>query len=93
MAAFCLPSSWRFALFGIVASLARLQLPQNNLDDQSGKAQGTYGQRRPDGCHHLQIMQLVIGQQREDCQSNGAGDKEPYNLTAMAGRAARRALT
>ena len=93
MAAFCLVSSWRFALFGIVARQAHLQLPQNNLDDQSGDADGTYGQRRPDGCHHLQIMQLVIGQQREDCQSNGAGDKEPYNLTAMAGRAARRALT
>lgn len=93
MAAFCRVSSWRFAWFGIVASPARFQLPQHNLDDQPGKAEGAYGQRGAKRCYHLQIMQLVIGNQRKDCQPDRAGDKEPDDLAAVAGCAARRALT
>jgi len=93
MAAFCRVSNWRFAWFGIVASLTRFQLPQRNLDDQSDNADGAYGQRGAKWCHHLQIMQLVIGNQREDCQTDRAGDKEPDDLAAMAGGAACRALT
>ena len=92
MAAFCLASSWRFALSGIGIDLTRLKLPQDDLDCQAADADRPYGESRAHRCYRLQVMQLVIGNEREHRQPDRGNDEKADDLAAMTGCSAFRCL-
>ena len=92
MAAFCLASSWRFALSGIGIDLTRLKLPQDDLDCQAADADRPYGESRAHRCYRLQVMQLVIGNEREYRQPDRGNDEKADDLAAMTGCSAFRCL-
>ena len=92
MAAFCRASSWRFALSGIGIDLTRLKLPQDDLDCQAADADRPYGESRAHRCYRLQVMQLVIGNEREYRQPDRGNDEKADDLAAMTGCSAFRCL-
>ena len=92
MVGFSRRSSWLFALFGAATSAPSVQLPENDLHQQPGNANGPDGQRGAHGRDRLQIMQLVIRNQRKNGKPDSRDDKKPDDLTAMTGGAALRRL-
>ena len=92
MAAFCLVSSWRFVLSGIGIDLTGFKLPKENLDCQAADADRPYGESRAHRCYRLQVMQLVIGNEREYRQPDRGNDEKADDLAAMTGCSAFRCL-
>ena len=92
MAAFYLVSSWRFVLSGIGIDLTGFKLPQDDLDCQAADADCPYGESRAHRRYRLQVMQLVIGNEREYREPDRGNDKKADDLAAMTGCSAFRGL-
>ena len=86
MAVFSLLSSWRFGLFGIAIDALSVEAPEHDLYQKPDNPDGPDGQGSTHWRHRLQIMKLVIGNHRENRQTNRCNHKEADDLTAMTGR-------